>query len=124
MKKSIKLLGLAAFAMVFTVACNNNKAAEEDTTACDTTIDMVLDTTIEAEAVDTTAVVAETPVAKKTTAKKEEAAPKNVAPKATLGKTNAKEVASELKVSEEKAVQPAEQNLGKKKSAKEAFKKN
>ncbi|MBR0170274.1 MAG: hypothetical protein IJQ14_05460 [Bacteroidales bacterium] len=122
--KNIKFLGLAALAMVFTVACNNNKAAEEDTTVCDTTIDMVLDTTIEAEAVDTTAVVAEAPVAKKTTAKKEEAAPKNVTKKATLTKTDAKEVASELKATEEKSVTTAEQNLGKRKSAKEAFKKN
>lgn len=123
MKKSIKFLGLAALAMVFAVACNNNKAAEEDTTACcDTTIDMVVDSTIEAEAVDTTTVAEETPAPAKKAVKKEE--PKNsISADATKGqiKPNPKDVKL-TEGNKQSVTVDNDANLGKK-NAKEAFKK-
>lgn len=122
MKKTVKFLGLATLAMVFAVACNNNKAAEEDTICCEDTTLEVVDTTIEAEAIDTVTVAEEAPVVKKVATKKAEQ-PKTVQ-KASVGKPDAKEVASELKKSETNEVKPAEQQLGGKKNAKDAFKKN
>lgn len=105
MKSSIKFLGLAALAMVFAVACNNNKAAEaEDTTACDTTIDMVMDTTIEAEAIDSTTVEPETTVPTKKVVKKEQVKPVTTSDAKSNIKADAKDVASKMKEGEGKEV--------------------
>ena len=116
MKKSIKVLGLAALAMLTVVSCKS-KAAEavEDTLPIDTAIEMVVEE-------DTLAVV-DTLVA-------EEAAPVKKAVKkaeptvkaTTLSKPEVKE-AGELKQGEGNTVQ-AQSNPSGKKSAKEAFKRN
>ena len=83
MKKTFRLLALAAVSMIVAVACNNAPEATEDTTAVDTPAveEMVEDTT---PVIDT---IAEEPVAE-TPAKK---TAKKPAKKQEVKKTNASE---------------------------------
>jgi hypothetical protein len=66
MKKVLKMMAIAAIASLAFVACNNNKAAEEEVDS--TAIEMVVEDEMiaePAEVLDTTPVVKEEPAAKK-----------------------------------------------------------
>lgn len=67
MKKVFKMAAIAAIASITLVACNNNKAATEDTTAAEPIEQIVEDEMMAepAEVLDTTPVVKEEPAAKK-----------------------------------------------------------
>ncbi len=101
MKKTFKLAAIAAIASLALVACNNNKAAEEevDSTAIEQIAEEVAP--VADEIADTVAAVAETPApapAKKTPAKKAE--PKDEGMKIQVNTTT---TSTEIKVDPNKA---------------------
>ena len=121
MKKSIKVLGLAALAMLTVVSCKS-KAAEavEDTLPIDTAIEMVVEE--DTLAVVDTLVAEEAAPVKKAATKKAVKKAEPTVKATTLSKPEVKE-AGELKQGEGNTVQ-AQSNPSGKKSAKEAFKRN